>query len=287
MRKVLFYLFLSTLFAFPACSDDNDSGKTSTPPEELIVYEIITKEVTCVSGDKTLKGDLIYPRTNGNGKVPIALMFHGFGVNRNEMNGLHGVLGQQLAEKGIASLRFDFAGSGESDGEFSEISLVTETRDAEAILAYAKILDFVNTNKIYAGGMSMGGAVATLLGGWHPDEIQALYLWAPAACLVDNTHKDPSITNRGVTFDGESNFYKDVATMDFFVDAAPFKKKVLILCGTNDDIMSMNGGYVHRYREIYGDNMSYYDIEGAGHGYRTEEHREEVLKLTLDFLVEQ
>ena len=114
------------------------------------------------------------------GKVPMALIFHGFTGNKMEPHFIFVKLSRMLEKAGIASLRFDFLGSGESDGEFKDMTLSGELKDAEAILEYAKSLDFVDQDKIYAVGLSMGGAVASMLAGLHSEDIAALCLWAPA-----------------------------------------------------------------------------------------------------------
>ena len=44
------------------------------------------------------------------------ILFHGFCDDRNEINFVHTELSRRLCERGIASVRFDFAGSGDSTG---------------------------------------------------------------------------------------------------------------------------------------------------------------------------
>ena len=56
---------------------------------------------------------------------------------------------QRLEQCGIASARFDFMGSGESDGELVEMSLRSECADADRILDFVKTLDFVDTCLLY------------------------------------------------------------------------------------------------------------------------------------------
>lgn len=46
-------------------------------------------------------------------------MLHGFTGNKTETHFLYTRLARQLATQGIAALRFDFAGSGDSQGEFA------------------------------------------------------------------------------------------------------------------------------------------------------------------------
>src|SRR2546426_5960176 len=51
---------------------------------------------------------------------PGVVLFHGFTGDRMESHWLFVKCSRALALAGIASLRFDFYGSGESEGEFSE-----------------------------------------------------------------------------------------------------------------------------------------------------------------------
>ena len=58
---------------------------------------------------------------------PGVVLFHGFTGDRMESHWLFVKCSRALARAGIASLRFDFYGSGESEGEFSEVTLQGET----------------------------------------------------------------------------------------------------------------------------------------------------------------
>ena len=57
---------------------------------------------------------------NGRGRFPGALLLHGFTGTKTESHRMFVKLSRRLAEHGIASLRFDFRGSGDSAGEFEE-----------------------------------------------------------------------------------------------------------------------------------------------------------------------
>ena len=154
------------------------------------------KQVECFSGDKKLRGIMTLPTEKEN--LPIVLLFHGFCINRDEQGQIYKRLANRLSEQGIATVRFDFAGTGESDGIFSEMTIQTELSDAEAILDYVKNLEFVDKKRIGVLGMSMGGVVASLLAGKQPQDIKSLCLWAPAACLSDDA-KNGNV--RGLHFD--------------------------------------------------------------------------------------
>lgn len=68
-------------------------------------------------------------------------------------------------------VRFDFSGSGESDRNFEAVTLSGEVEEAKAILAYTRALSFVDPSRVFLAGLSMGGAVASIVAG---DEAVAL-----------------------------------------------------------------------------------------------------------------
>jgi dienelactone hydrolase len=140
-------------------------------------------------------------------------------------------------------------------------SLVTELNDAEAELTYVKTLSFADTNKIGACGMSMGGAVATLFGGENTSQVNALCLWALAALMGDR-----------------------LTELDFFGSAAKFQKPVLLLNGTEDRLVRIvEGGYLEKYKNAYGSNLEYVEVQGAGHGFYKCDHRIFVLDNTIRY----
>lgn len=112
--------------------------------------------VECESRGLTLRGMLHVPDQRP-GKVPFVILFHGFCDDRNEINFVHTELSRRLCERGIASVRFDFAGSGDSDGRFEDMTVSSEVEDGLAILDYVKSLDFVDQSRIAIHGLSMGG----------------------------------------------------------------------------------------------------------------------------------
>jgi len=65
-----------------------------------------------------------------------------------------------LARAGIASLRFDFYGSGESDGEFREVTLQGEIADARAAMDFFRRQKGIDPKRLGLLGLSLGGAIA-------------------------------------------------------------------------------------------------------------------------------
>lgn len=109
---------------------------------------------------------------------PSVVMLHGFTGNRLEGHRLFPLFSRYLAARGVASLRFDFRGSGESEGDFSEMTVAREVEDTEAAFAYLRGLPMLDPERVMGLGFSMGGLVAALAA--ERVRPHRLALWAPA-----------------------------------------------------------------------------------------------------------
>lgn len=128
-----------------------------------------------------LSATFTLPRKESTQPVPAVLLCHGFTGNRIETRRLFVLFSRQLAARGIASIRFDYRGSGESSGDFSEYCFTDYVVDAEHALVFLKTLACVDSKKIGVLGYSLGGCVASYLVGGHATEFAAICLWAPVA----------------------------------------------------------------------------------------------------------
>lgn len=149
------------------------SSGTAMAAEENITFE--------VAGQKVV-GTLETP--DGVEKPPVVLMLHGFTGTRNELpvkdtdEGVFSRTARLLAEAGLASLRIDFRGSGESDGKWSDTTFASQIADAEAAVDWLKASDRVDGARIAILGWSQGGLVASHTASARP-EVKAVSLWAP------------------------------------------------------------------------------------------------------------
>jgi uncharacterized protein len=92
--------------------------------------------------------------------VPAVLMCHGFAGNKIGKYRIYISIAQKLAQMGIATLRFDFRGSGESEGEFSDLTIEGEVSDALKGLEFLQNNSQVDPKRIGILGNSFGGAIA-------------------------------------------------------------------------------------------------------------------------------
>lgn len=117
---------------------------------------------------------------------PLVIIAHGFNASK-EMYLLTD-LAQQLNERGMATLLFDFNGHGTSEGSFLDMTIPNELEDARQVYAYAAKLPCVRS--ISMAGHSMGAVVTAMLAGeLGSDKIKTIVLMSPAPELSEDTAK--------------------------------------------------------------------------------------------------
>ena len=112
----------------------------------------------------TVEGQRLYGMLHlpeGKGPFPALSMYHGFTGQRIEPHRLFVKTARKLAIEGFVVLRFDFRGSGESQGDFRDMTISDEIRDALASLDFLTSQPEVNPNRLGVLGLSMGGFVAS------------------------------------------------------------------------------------------------------------------------------
>jgi pimeloyl-ACP methyl ester carboxylesterase len=94
--------------------------------------------------------------------APWVVFAHGFGSYRQGPHYLFVKLARALLQDGWQSLRFDFAGTGESDGRFCDMTLSSMVEDM--VSALTMLHASYRPSRVVVVGHSMGGAVAALGG---------------------------------------------------------------------------------------------------------------------------
>ena len=116
----------------------------------------------------------------GTAVVPGVILLHGSASHKNEVGDLYLRLAEQLANNGIASIRIDFAGTGDSPVDYTHYTLKTAVRDAEVALAFLRSQPQVDDHRIGVVGFSQGGLIAQLLLAQQPD-IKSFVAWSSVA----------------------------------------------------------------------------------------------------------
>lgn len=112
--------------------------------------------------------------------VPAVVLCHGFTGHKIEAHCLFVKMARALSVVGIGALRFDFRGSGESDGEFREMTVSREIEDASAAVDFLVADGRVDSERLGVLGLSLGGCVAACLAG-ADTRVRSVALWSAVA----------------------------------------------------------------------------------------------------------
>lgn len=136
--------------------------KRNRPQTPAMPYPYQTQEVSFNNGDAILKGTLVIPE-NASRQTPVLLMVTGSGLqNRDEEFFEHkpfAVIADVLARAGIATLRYDDRGFGESTGDV--VNCTTEDLKNDAFAGVQLLRS--RFDKVGVIGHSEGGTIALML----------------------------------------------------------------------------------------------------------------------------
>jgi alpha/beta fold family hydrolase-like protein len=227
--------------------------------------------------DKTIRGFL-----HGNNKSDVVLIFHGFTGNKVDHHGMIKTFAQDIAFSGFSTYRFDFLGSGDSDGNFfEEESISSQIEQAKTV-----IQSFVEKKyKIHIFAFSMGGVVATHL--LNDKNIQSLFLLSPAGNFNEILKKMIAQSGKRHTDGAEINgfhisneFIEEAKTFSYFDDICYFKGPVQLVQGTKDQYVSKESFL--SYKSIFKNCYAVW-IENADHCYSEISTTESVRKEIINF----
>lgn len=122
-------------------------------------------------------GMLHRPLNQVQSQGPAVVICHGFAGSKIGKYRIYVLLAECLAKAGITALRFDFRGSGDSEGDFSEMTIDGEVGDALKVIEFLRKDSRVDARRIGLLGNSFGGAIAVLAA--KEGNIQSLALLAP------------------------------------------------------------------------------------------------------------
>lgn len=110
-------------------------------------------------------------------ELPLVVLCHGFTGNR-QGDGHFAPLAEDLAAHGIATVRLDFAGCGDSTEPYANYTLANMAADVDSVIGYMQAS--YGTGKTALVGHSMGGRLASLYPQLGQYPVTALALWSPA-----------------------------------------------------------------------------------------------------------
>ena len=277
----------------------------------VLTYKVdkYLKELTTGSYQAAQKGETVFidghhgrlkaliqkPELQQGEKCPMVIFCHGFSGTKD--GPLFELVADTLQAHGIASIRFDFNGHGESEGEFKDMTVPNEIEDAKKVVEYVRDLRYVST--IAIGGHSQGGVVAAMTAGQLSEELgepafKAVALMAPAAVLRDDAIRGSTMGKQYDPFDpGEyvelwgglklgGEYIRTSFSLPIYETAAKYQGPALIIHGNGDRVVPYT--YGERFHQIWPKSelviQEYFDHGFSQNVYRTTD-------IVADYLIKQ
>ena len=235
-----------------------------------------TKEMTISIENGIIYGKSFIPE-DAEGKLPTVILSHGYNSCHEDLSDL----ASALAEQGVFAYAYDFRGGSlhsKSSGSSVEMSIQSEIDDLNAVIAHIESLDFVDKEKIYLYGESLGGFVSSLAA---DEKIKGLYLLYPAFCIPDQWE--------GRTIEGKADFMgmplsncycEGLPKYDVFEHIKKYDGPVKIYHGDSDRLVPLS--YAQKAAESF-KNAELIVFGGEGHGFSTSARKKLIDLICPDF----
>lgn len=231
-------------------------------------------------------------------KAPGIVMFHGFTGNKTEAHRLFVHLARNLCDSGFVVLRFDFRGSGDSDGEFEDMTVPEEESDAREALSFLVEQRWVDREKVGILGLSMGGRVASILAS-KDKRVRFVILFSPALGplrerFLSNLDKETLgrlDSGEAIRTNYKNGWYLKKPFFDTLDYLVPFdvmnkiKIPILIVHSDQDEVLSIEEarkGY--EIVKNLNEKNKFYMVKGGDHTFSEKEHTLKVINVTREWL---
>ena len=281
------------LFGSVACSKDNQFQDISFCEEISDLFSVEREDFSCERDGLTIKGTVFLPK--GKTDCPIAVISHGFMANQM-FSQIHA---QNLAKMGYAAFCFDFCGGtlvGSSDGDSTDMSVLTEAEDLKAVIEFAKSQSYTDENELVLLGCSQGGFVSAIVAAEMKEEVDALILLYPALCIPDDARSGEMMFAK---FDPQNvpetfwcgpmklgrRYVTDVIEMDPYEIINQYTGNVLIIHGNQDETVDIS--YALRAVETYsqaGADAELKIIDEGGHMFFRPTHAYKALGYIREYV---
>ncbi len=213
-------------------------------------FKPIRERVTIDGDHGKLQAVIQKPDLKPGQQCPMVVFCHGFGGTKE--GPLFELITDSLQKHGIASIRFDFNGHGESEGKFEDMTVPNEINDAKKVVEYVRDLRYVS--KVALVGHSQGGVVASMTAGELDSDISAVVLMAPAAVLRDDAIRGSTFGKQYNPLDPPEyvelwgpqrlgrNYIKTAFSLPIYETAANYHGPALIIHGNGDRIVPYTYG---------------------------------------------
>jgi hypothetical protein len=233
----------------------------------------------------------------GRGRFPAALLLHGFTGTKVEPHRLFVKISRALAEHGIASLRFDFRGAGDSAGDSETMTIRSEVADALEAIKFLARHKRINSRRLAVIGMSLGAAIAAHAVAREKHRVKSMVLIAPVAegaGILDDISTPEAVSSLAET--GITDHQGNLVGMTFirqFVDMKPLREVVKGQCpviivhgGRDETVPAHHADLYERALQTHKRVVKKVIIHGADHTFNRHIWEQRLITETVDWLGE-
>jgi len=167
MKTKLLYFIITTITSFNLYSQNNRPQEPKQPFEYISENVVFKNNLDSIS----LAGTITYPKKGSD--FPAVILISGSGPQDRNSELLNHkpflVIADYLTKRGIAVLRVDDRGTGESEGKYNETGLNGFVNDTESAFEFLKTRKEINHSKIGLIGHSLGGIIAPIIASENTD----------------------------------------------------------------------------------------------------------------------
>ncbi len=237
--------------------NSSDSNKTNNNSSTGKKSGYTVKALQSKGSSHNLHGEVYIP-DNISGKAPAVVLAHSYMLNGSSLS----TYAKLFAENGFVAYTFDFWGgssNSQSGGNMNDMTVFTEKDDVTSALSTVRSLSYVDKNRVFLLGTSLGGCAAALSANDNSSKIKGLILLYPALISQELAKQWSKMSSYfGI------NWIKNLAEFDVFKNIGNYKGDVLILHGTADTQVPIR--FSERAVNVY-KSAKLVKINGARHDF--------------------
>ena len=239
------------------------------------VYAYTEQDIMIDAGDHQIPATLIVPQGAEGETFPAVVMLHGNGSTRHEAGNAYDYTAPEMAKAGIATIRYDYIGNGDSTEDYIDFTYDKGIADAICCYEYLKGVEAVDIERVGIMGWSQGGRL-TLLTAARNDVFKSALTWAGAFEQKDESAEYQIALENGyykVVYDWREPlkqspaYYECAMGIDYHKEAANIEVPYLIIQGTDDTSVVPETALEIQKALVSSPNAPIYWVENCDHTF--------------------